>query len=402
MNDETGWLGRRLAPRASVLALSAFTTILLAACGSPARTPAGSSAPSLATPLATSIQDSSGTWATVAMGHLERPLDTFWQLFFRPAGSSSWSNRVEATGVATNGGLVLASPRGRGLLVGVRPTNLLTFSPLIFTADAGRSWSTGLVPEGLAARPDALAAASGTRVLALVDGGARSRVLASANGLSRWRTTITTRALAATTSGSSCRLAAITAVAYATGTALAGGSCSRPGVVGIFTERTGGWRLLEAVPPSSLARARIEVLALQADGAGDGVGALLGTSDGSETSLVAAWYGNGHWTASQPLRVSASEHVSSFGRASGNGIFALLASVSGPARLAVAGSPGAGWRELATPPAGTATVAFGPGSSIDALAVDDTVLSIWTLPAHASDWVHRQTIRVPIELGSSE
>ena len=160
---------RRRAARAVTLAVSAFTTVLLAACGSSARAPYRSAAPSIPTPLATSIQTSAGTWATVAMGHLDEPLNTFWQLFFRPTGSASWSNQVKATAVATNGGLVLASPGGPGLLVGVRPTNLLTFSPLIYTSDAGRSWSTGLLADGLAARPDALAAASASRMLALVN-----------------------------------------------------------------------------------------------------------------------------------------------------------------------------------------------------------------------------------------
>ena len=68
----------------------------------------------LPTPLATSVPAGGGTWATVAMGDLGQPLNTFWQLLFRPAGTNSWSDRVEATAVATNGGLVLASARLAG------------------------------------------------------------------------------------------------------------------------------------------------------------------------------------------------------------------------------------------------------------------------------------------------
>lgn len=392
--------GRRGRSSAVALTLSALASVVLAACGSSAHAPSGPAAPSIPTPLATSIQTSTGTWATVAMGHLHEPLNTFWQLLFRPAGSESWSNQVQATAVGTNGGLILASPRGRGLLVGVRPTNLLTFSPLIFTANGGSSWSTGLLAEGLTEHPDALAAESASLMLALVNARAGEQLLSSAGGLSGWRTSITTRALAATAPGRSCGLASLTAVAYREGAALAGGSCSRPGVVGVFVERAGSWRLLAAAAPGQLERDRIEVLGLQSHG--DATGALLGVSDGSTRSLVAAWYGNGHWTASQPLRVSAYQHVSSFGPASGNGIFALLASPPGPSQLAVASSPGGGWRELAPPPAGTATVAFGPASSVDALAVEDTVLSVWALAAHSSDWVHRQTLKVPIEFGSSE
>ena len=113
-------------------------------------------APSVPTPLATSVRGSGGTWATVAMGDLGQPLNTFWQLMFRPDGSGKWTDHVEATATATNGGLVLAGGGGP-LIVGVRPSNDLTFSPLISTTNAGRSWSNGLLDEGLASRPDALA-----------------------------------------------------------------------------------------------------------------------------------------------------------------------------------------------------------------------------------------------------
>lgn len=397
--DEASWKPRRRVARAVTLAASVFTTILLAACGSSVRAPYRSVAPSIPTPLATSIQTSAGTWATVPMGHLDEPLNTFWQLLFRPTGSASWSNQVKATAVATNGGLVLASPGGPGLLVGVRPTNLLTFSPLIYTSDAGRSWSTGLLADGLAARPDALASDSASHMLALVNTHAEAQVLASTVGASKWRTSVTTRVLASTAAGRSCGLSAITAVAHLTETPLAGASCSRPGVLGIFAIRGGASRLLEAPPPTSLARDRIDVLALQSDG--NGLSALLGTSEGSAISLVAAWYRGRHWSASQPLHVDASERVSSFGPTSANGIFVLLASSSGPARLAVASNTGAGWRQLPPPPADTATVAFGPAASVDALAVEDTVLKVWTLAAHSRGWVHAQSIKVPIEFGSS-
>ena len=119
------------------------------------------------TPLATSVQTSDGTWATIPMGRLDEPLNTFWQLFYRPDGSVPWSNRVEATATATNGGLVLASA-GPSLLVGVRPSVDLTFTPLISTSNGGRSWSDGLVAKELAARPDALATTAG-HALALVN-----------------------------------------------------------------------------------------------------------------------------------------------------------------------------------------------------------------------------------------
>jgi len=383
-----------------VLAVSALASVLIAACGSSVRASRELAAPSIPTPLATSIQTAAGAWATVAMGRLDEPLNTFWQLLFRPSGSPSWSNQVKATAVATNGGLVLASPGGRGLLVGVRPTNLLTFSPLIYTANAGRSWSTGLLADGLAARPDALATDSASRMLALVNARAEAEVLESTGGPSRWRTLVGARALASTVAGRSCGLTTITAVGYMGETPLAAGSCSRPDVLGVFAVRAGSWQLLEGRTPSSLARDHSEVLALESsDGSID---ALLGSSEGGAVSLFAAWYRDRHWNASQPLRVNASEQISSFGAMGGRGIFVLLTPSSGRARVAIANNPGASWRQLPPPPSGTATVAPGPGASIDALVVRETVLSVWTLAARSNDWVHAQTMNVPIEFGSSE
>ena len=98
----------------SAYALSAYATATASAAAAAPSANAGAGPPSLPTslalptPLATSVPAGGGTWATVAMGDLGQPLNTFWQLLFRPAGTM-WSDHVEATAVATNGGLVLAS-----------------------------------------------------------------------------------------------------------------------------------------------------------------------------------------------------------------------------------------------------------------------------------------------------
>lgn len=67
------------------------------------------------------------------------------------------------------------------MLAGDRPSNDLKYSPLIYTSDFGRTWSNGVVFEGLASHPDALAADSNGEALALVDGTRGSEVLI-ANG----------------------------------------------------------------------------------------------------------------------------------------------------------------------------------------------------------------------------
>ena len=122
-------------------------------------------------PLATSISTAVGSWAIVPMGDLGQPLNTFWQLFFRPLGSSRWSDKAEGLAVATNGGLVMAAPDGKSAVVGVRSAANLNFSPILTTVNDGRSWSPGPPVSGLASEPDALAVDSQGQGLALTSGG---------------------------------------------------------------------------------------------------------------------------------------------------------------------------------------------------------------------------------------
>ena len=195
----------------------------------------------LAVPLATAVEAGTGTWATVPMGHLGDPANTFWQLLFRPAGSPDWVDDSTASATATNGGLVLASS-GVDLAVGVRPYDLLTYSPLISTSDDGHTWNAGLLPQGLADTPDALSIA-GRAALGLVDESGSSAVLSSGAGLSTWSTLVTRTTLASSSSAQGCGLVALGAVAFQTGVPVIGGTCSKPGFVGIFSRSAdGSWR----------------------------------------------------------------------------------------------------------------------------------------------------------------
>ena len=240
--------GRALRPAvaASAVVVTCVCVPAVASGASASRPPA--LAVPLPTPLATSVQTSAGTWATIPMGNLDQPENTFWQLFFRPSGAVSWSDQVQATATATNGGLVLASAEGRALIVGIRPSQGLTYSPLISTSDGARSWSDGLIADSLAARPDAIAADADDQALALVSGGG-GQVLTTVGGISNWRVLTSKRALAAGTQRS-CGLELLTGVGYRAGQPLIGGTCGRPGVVGLFSYQSGGWRLAgPAVPP---------------------------------------------------------------------------------------------------------------------------------------------------------
>jgi len=394
---------RRRGPRAAAAAIagSAAFGATLAGCSGGAGTgaPASAVAPSLPTPLATSVQASDGSWATVAMGHLDQPDNTFWQLLFRPTGKASWSDQVEATATATNGGLVLAAG-GRSLAVAVRPSADLTYTPLISTSGSATSWSNGLITEGLAARPDALALGPGGRALALVSARGGAQVLGAAGDLSAWKLMVGERALAATGPGRSCGLGTLSAVGYLGTTALVGGSCARPGVAGVFAPSAQGWSLAGPVVPNALRHDRVEVLAL--GGTKTGAYCLLAVANRSGTDLVAAWSGRtGAWGTSPSFVVADREDVTSFGLAGRSSIFALLDGPSGHEQLVVATGPGHAWQQLPGPPAGTATVAFGPGGQADALVPDGTQLNIWALRPGLAGWAKSQLVHVAIQYGSS-
>jgi hypothetical protein len=339
------------------------------------------------------------------MGHLSQPRNTFWQLFFRPTGEASWSNKVEATATATNGGLVLASAAGQPFIAAVRPADLLRFSPLISTTDGGRSWSDGLVPQGLAASPDSLSTASGGPTLALVDQGLLARVLISTGTLSAWRTLTTARRLASGDGGAACGVQDLTAVASLAGHAVVGASCSRPGVVGIFAERGATWLLDPLTLPLTWRVGRVQVLGLAETPSG--LTALLRGTGASGTTVFSASTADGvRWTVSPRVAVGPQQHLLSFGSA-GTGFFVLTEAPSGTDRLLVDDGPGTAWRELPPPPRGTATVAFDSTSSqtadqtVDALAVHGSTVSVWTLGDAAGTWARGQVIDVTIKFGSS-
>jgi hypothetical protein len=355
--------------------------------------------PQVATPLATTVESPAGTWATVAMGKLSQPLNTFWQLFFQPAGASQWSNQVEATAVATNGGIVLASSEDGNFVAGVRPSNLLRFSPLILTSDAGHSWSNGVVDEGLTARPDALAVGSSGQALSLVSGTNGAEVLESTGGLTSWRTLVSATGLASDLPGRTCGVRTITAVAYLGATPVVGAGCDRAGTVGVFIWRGGRWKLDGPAPPKGLEGGHAEVLGLSSTSGG--VAALVAVTGASGTKLVSDWTTNGsQWTTSSSLPLGAGGQLTSFGPKSGSGFFVLLRSGSGVHHLFVVG-PGAAWRPLVSPPPNTATVAFASGGTVDALAVQLGVLTVWTLPPASGSWTRSQVLDVPIRYGSS-
>ena len=382
---------------AAALALAA--TALLAGCGSAAPAasgPAAEAPPGGAPFLATSLTTAAGAWAVVVMGGSVATEDNFWQLFVRPAGSSTWK-LVTPPGTPDNGGLVLAGGGAQSLITGFRPSQFLTFTPLTLTRDAGQAWSSaGPLDAALADVPDALAAAPGTAatLLALTAGG--TAVLA-APGYTSWTTLTTQRSLAATPAGRRCGLEDLTAAAFAPpGTPLLGGTCDHPGTAGIFARTGGTWHATGPALPAALAGQDITVSRLTQTG--QGLAALLTAGTGPAATLLAAWSADdgGQWTLSPPLPLHGAALASaSFGP---GGTAAVI--ITGRHGEVIA-STGSSWQLLPTLAAGTATLTPGSDGTADALAVNRGTLTIWHLTPGATEWTRTQVINVPIQYGSS-
>jgi hypothetical protein len=371
------------------------TGMLAAGCGSTRtalHTNAAADVP--AVPLDTSLATPGGTWATVVMGGSSAQHNNFWQVFNRSAGSTAWK-LVTPPGTADNGGLVVAAGAGQSAITAFRPSQLLTYTPLSQTGDAGKSWSAlGPLDTALASTPGSLAIRpGGSGLLALAANGAGQETAA---GDANWTTLVSARTLAATPAGRECGLRALTAAAYTpSGLPMLAGACSHPGTAGIFFEEDGTWQLAMTAVPADLASGDIKVLRLVTTGSE--TTALLETDSDGHAAVFAAWSaGGGTWTMSAPLPLSGAGLAStSFGP---GGEAAVLTTRGVAYVITSAGDP---WHALAALPPGTATVALDGGDQADALAVHDSTLTVWHIPAGGTVWTRAEVISVPIEYGSS-
>lgn len=399
-------------PRLIGAVCSAFAAAALAATLSACSSTTTSASPTTSTtwtiPLATSVTTPSGVWTTLAMGHLQDPLNTFWQLPFRPAGTSTWTNQVKATGTATNGGIVLAA-NGKDLAVAIRPSVDLTYTPLISTTDGGLAWSTGLIDQAITATPSALALGPSGQATAITASSAGGRtipgatVIAANGNLSSWKTVATLQSFDSTQAGRACAARSFNAVGYAGSSTVVGASCTKPGSTGLFVRTSNGWAPTGPAV-NGLAHLTVTVLALRPAPEGSGVAALLGVTgpQGAVPHLVAAWSADGvTWQESPSIAVRSTDAVVSFGAESGSELFVIA---HGPGTSLVSytvAGPGSNWTTLPPTPPGTATLAAGHAGTLEALAVKGTVLRIWTLSTSAGTWVDSQTINVNIQYGSS-
>jgi hypothetical protein len=375
----------RLARR--VLAVACAGPVILAAgCGSQA---APASTPSLqvvTAPLSTSLVTAQGAWAIAVMGGSAASENNFWQLFVRPAGASRWS-LVTPPGVADNGGLV-AGGADTSMLIGFRPSQDLTFSPLASSSDAGQNWTPGLLDAELADVPDAIAVGPSGRILALLhDGSIEAAPTAAAAAAGQWSQLATLQALAASAPGRSCGLVSVNAVSFGPNeTPMVAGSCARRGVAGVFADTGGTWH---AAGPAGFGGDQVQVLGLA--GTNEGNAALLLAGG----HLLAAWSNGTQWTVSAPV---AGSGVSASGFGPGGNVWLLF----GDGRAETITGAGGSWQALPRVPTGTQVLAGGgTGGGYDALAASGTRLTVWRLAPAGTVWAKIQVINVPIQYGSS-
>jgi hypothetical protein len=357
---------------------------LTAGCGTQATTVAITRPAAVTASLSTSLTTAQGTWAIAVMGGSAASHNNFWQLFVRRANTGRWS-LATPEGVADNGGLVAAGGNG-SLVVGFRPSQELAYSPLATSTDAGLNWTPGLLDAALADTPGAIAVGPSGRTLALLqDGTIEAAPTADDAAAGRWMPLTTLKALAASTPGRSCGLEGVSAVSFGTNDSpMAAGSCTRPGVAGVFTDAGGTWRSAGLALPG---RGPVRVLGLVAIAGGNE--ALLAAGN----SLFAAWWHGTRWTVSATVTADGALRAAGFGP--GGSAWLLL----GGGRAQAIGGPGSSWRALPPVPAGTKVLAPGSGGSYDALAVSGSRLTVWRLARGA--WGKVQQIGVPVQYGSS-
>jgi hypothetical protein len=382
--------GHRLA-----IAVLLPAVMLAAGCASAPATPAPVTQAAPPSPaLNTSLDTTAGTWAAVVMGGSAAQDNNFWQLFIRPAGTTRWK-LVTPPGTADNGGLVLAGSGGPALVTGFRPSQDLTYTPLIQTSDGGQAWSSlNPLDAALASAPDALAVKPGTgQLLALLNGGGAEE---AAPGSAAWSTLASPAAVAATTAGRRCGLTALTAATFTpAGTPMLAGTCTRPGTAGIFTPGNGTWQPAGPAIPAALTGQDVTVNRLTRTA--EGLTALLTVGTGPDASLLAAWTADGrHWTLSPPLPLHGAALTSaSFGP---GGTAAIITTTN---RGQIITGTGPSWQPLPALPPGTATLAPGPGGAADALAVHGGTLTVWQHVPGSTTWAKIQVLDVPIQYGSS-
>lgn len=373
--------------------------MLAAACTSATSPPARSGAPAL--PLAGAVSSGSLAAVGVPMGDLSTRVNTFWQLFTSTDRGARWALRTPP-GVADNGGIVTAASAPGHLIVGFMTSQLLGFSPLAATTDAGAHWTTGVLPGPLTPVPGPLAAAGG-ELLALVgkDGAAVDR---SYGSLTAWSTLVTRAAIAGTEAGRACGVEGLTAVAIGPGgVPLVGAACSHPGASGLFERSGDTWHAVA----SPLAGWSSEVAALSS---GPTTSVTLVVHKGATEEVYAEQLALSDATIAESmtsaLPVRAGAHLLQVGTSL---VLIGRGSAAAPAdeqvSVVVAAGHHLSWETAHSVPSGTqavaATTARDGAGVLESFGVARSLLTIDALRSQGAPFTELQRIKVAIAYGSS-
>jgi hypothetical protein len=348
-------------------------------------------------------------WATLAMGHLDDPLNTFGELFHRSgcgaagcAGDQPAWTLATPPGVASNGGIMVAADRDGTVTAGFGVSLDLRFSPLAATTDAGSVWTGAILPVALAPEPDALATSGPTQRLALAAPApvGPGSVLTAGADPSTWSRLAGRGPIAAAASSAACALGSLTAVAVTgSGVDLVAGDCTGGGRAGIFRIGAAGRpEVVTASGPRVPTPVAATVRTLRLVAGPDGLSALVAEGAGTRTRLELATSTDDAvtWTVSAPF--AAGGPVVSTGVSTAGGFVVLLDGPRGAA--AVVAAPGQAWHALPAPPPGTAVIAPGDGGgSPQALVPSGSDLDVDQLDP--AGWTRVQQLAVPLQYGST-
>jgi hypothetical protein len=175
----------------------------------------------------------------------------------------------------------------------------------------------------------------------------------------------------------------------------------------MFTVGADGWRGTGPALSASTGSA-VTVLAAASQGSGQPAATqkafLLGLTGpaGERPRLVVVSSPDGtDWKVSSAIAIGSTRAVVSFGPAPGGELFVLARDSAGSIVPYVTSGSGAQWVRLPDAPPGTATLAEGHAGTLEALAVNDTVLTFSTFDPRADKWGTSQIMPVKIEFGSS-
>ncbi|HEX3565370.1 MAG TPA: hypothetical protein VHU17_08355 [Acidimicrobiales bacterium] len=344
-------------------------------------------------PLTSSSVTGTTAWATLAMGHLDDPLNTFWQLL--KLNGPLWK-LATPPGVASNGGLVTAAAP-ESVLAAFGPSQDLQFSPLARTVDQGSTWQAGVLPAGVSLVPDAvIQGANDSLALLSVAGG--KVVSATTADLSRWTPVTTASSLRRQAGQGACRLQSLTAVTLdANGSPLVGASCAHDGHAGLFAQSSGSW---VSTGPAIGEGASGPTEVIRLDQTAAGTAALVSAGSGAAARLYGMWSinGLGPWTVSGGLPLNGAS-LRSTGVTAAGGFVVSTRRGNAPPSASVLDPKGSQWTPLRPLPSGTISVTANPAGSYDALVPVDSTLSVYGL--EATGWARLQTLRVDIPFGSS-